>query len=160
MSGVRIYIIEAYFKNRLFQLSEHLSVSARYLFHHHRHRRQFIMAPLNDPADTHYSLNILCRKCHAKHDSPLHTVPAPDVLCTSSGPNIPPSIVSKRLPDGSQGDCSCHVVLPLRTGKQVFVKTLSGKTVTLEVEGTDTIGAIKSRIGKLPYGIPYQLKLG
>lgn len=29
---------------------------------------------------------------------------------------------------------------------QIFVKTLTGKTITLEVESTDTIEAIKSKI--------------
>ena len=28
---------------------------------------------------------------------------------------------------------------------QIFVKTLTGKTITLEVEGTDTIEAIKAK---------------
>merc|ERR1719265_994383 len=31
-------------------------------------------------------------------------------------------------------------------GMQLFVKTLTGKTITLEVEGTDTIEALKSKI--------------
>jgi ubiquitin len=29
---------------------------------------------------------------------------------------------------------------------QIFVKTLTGKTITLEVESTDTIGSLKSKI--------------
>lgn len=29
---------------------------------------------------------------------------------------------------------------------QIFVKTLTGKTITLEVEGTDTISSVKSKI--------------
>ena len=29
---------------------------------------------------------------------------------------------------------------------QIFVKTLTGKTITLEVEATDTIEAIKTKI--------------
>lgn len=29
---------------------------------------------------------------------------------------------------------------------QIFVKTLTGKTITLECEGTDTIGAMKQKI--------------
>ena len=32
-----------------------------------------------------------------------------------------------------------HLVLRLRGGMQIFVKTLTGKTITLEVEGSDTI---------------------
>ena len=31
-------------------------------------------------------------------------------------------------------------------GMQIFVKTLTGKTITLEVEGTDTIEAVKAKI--------------
>jgi len=37
-------------------------------------------------------------------------------------------------------------VLRLRGGMQIFVKTLTGKTITLEVEGTDTIEAVKAKI--------------
>jgi ubiquitin len=29
---------------------------------------------------------------------------------------------------------------------QIFVKTLTGKTITLEIEPTDTIGSLKSKI--------------
>ena len=29
---------------------------------------------------------------------------------------------------------------------QIFVKTLTGKTITLEVEGTDKIGEVKAKI--------------
>merc|ERR1711981_419646 len=32
------------------------------------------------------------------------------------------------------------------TKMQIFVKTLTGKTITLEVEGTDTIDAVKAKI--------------
>merc|ERR1712070_151001 len=39
-----------------------------------------------------------------------------------------------------------HLVLRLRGGMQIFVKTLTGKTITLEVEGTDTIEAVKAKI--------------
>ena len=34
----------------------------------------------------------------------------------------------------------------MRGGKQIFVRTLTGKTITLEAEGTDTIENIKSKI--------------
>merc|ERR1711990_792934 len=33
-----------------------------------------------------------------------------------------------------------------RANMQIFVKTLTGKTITLEVEGTDTIDAVKAKI--------------
>ena len=29
---------------------------------------------------------------------------------------------------------------------QIFIKTLTGKTITLEVEGTDTIAAVKAKV--------------
>lgn len=32
------------------------------------------------------------------------------------------------------------------TGMQIFVKTLTGKTITLEVESGDTIDAVKAKI--------------
>ena len=38
------------------------------------------------------------------------------------------------------------LVLRLRGGMQIFVKTLTGKTITLEVESGDTIEAVKSKI--------------
>jgi ubiquitin len=39
-----------------------------------------------------------------------------------------------------------QLMLPLRGGMQVFVKTLTSKTVTLEVESSDTIDAVKAKI--------------
>ena len=42
----------------------------------------------------------------------------------------------------SRGYLSCVVINPI----QIFVKTLTGKTITLEVESTDTIEMIKSKI--------------
>ena len=38
------------------------------------------------------------------------------------------------------------MVLRLRGGMQIFVKTLTGKTITLEVESSDTIDNVKSKI--------------
>jgi hypothetical protein len=37
-------------------------------------------------------------------------------------------------------------VLRLRGGMQIFVKTLTGKTITLEVESSDTIENVKQKI--------------
>jgi hypothetical protein len=37
-------------------------------------------------------------------------------------------------------------VLRLRGGMQIFVKTLTGKTITLEVEASDTIENVKAKI--------------
>jgi len=36
--------------------------------------------------------------------------------------------------------------LPLRGGMQTFVKTMTGKTITIEVESSDTIDAVKAKI--------------
>jgi ubiquitin C len=38
------------------------------------------------------------------------------------------------------------LVLRLRGGMQIFVKTLTGKTITLEVESSDTIDNVKAKI--------------
>ncbi|KAH8119379.1 polyubiquitin [Phellopilus nigrolimitatus] len=45
-----------------------------------------------------------------------------------------------------QKDCTLHLVLNLRGGMQIFVKTLTGKTITLEVESSDTIDNVKAKI--------------
>jgi ubiquitin C len=45
-----------------------------------------------------------------------------------------------------QKDSTLHLMLRLRGGMQVFVKTLTGKTITLEVESSDTIENVKSKI--------------
>ena len=39
-----------------------------------------------------------------------------------------------------------HLVLRLRGAMQIFVKTLTGKTITLEVEPSDTIENVKAEI--------------
>ena len=45
-----------------------------------------------------------------------------------------------------QENSTLHLVLRLRPGYQIFVKTLTGKTITLEVEASDTIENLKSKI--------------
>ena len=49
-----------------------------------------------------------------------------------------------QLQDGGLSDFNSQ--LRLRSGMQIFVKTLTGKTVTLEVEPSDTIEQVKTKI--------------
>merc|ERR1739842_127553 len=44
------------------------------------------------------------------------------------------------------GESTLHLVLRLRGGMQIFVKTLTGKTITLEVEPSDSIENVKAKI--------------
>ena len=45
-----------------------------------------------------------------------------------------------------QKESTIHLILRLRGGMQVFVKTLTGRTMTIDVEATDSITSIKEKI--------------
>lgn len=45
-----------------------------------------------------------------------------------------------------QKESTIHLVLRLRGGMQIFVKTLTGKTISLDVDSSDSIETIKGKI--------------
>ena len=55
-------------------------------------------------------------------------------------------IAATSLNSSLKPSCTLHLVLRLRGGMQSFVKTLTGKTITLDVEPSDTIDNVKTKI--------------
>lgn len=52
-----------------------------------------------------------------------------------------------------QKESTVHLLLRLRGGMQIFVRTLTGKTATIDVEGTDSIASLKEKLREKE-GIP------
>ncbi|KAJ6797560.1 polyubiquitin [Iris pallida] len=69
------------------------------------------------------------------------------ILQISRGSSLPASSLRTAAPWPTtiSKESTC-IVLRLRGGMQIFVKTLTGKTITLEVESSDTIDNVKAKI--------------
>ena len=65
---------------------------------------------------------------------------------TPSIPSKPRFRTKKESDYNIQKQSTLHVVLRLRGGMQIFVNTLTGKTIILDVEASDTIDNVKAKI--------------
>ena len=94
---------------------------------------------------------------HLNVDS-SHTAYEIKVIMICMGEGIPPKQqrlihAGKQLADdrtmesyGIKEHSTIHLVLRLRGRMQIFVRTLTGKTITLEVEASDTIENVKAKV--------------